>query len=127
VPGEQHAIRSRIAEGREPRIGRRRAHSHHLAAELAGEPARLAQCFSRDRPQLAVALLDEHQDLRSFSSSLRMRTSSATASGPSPTIRPAARSGGKASETTSRLGSPRSAACSSIGFFLAAMMPLSEA
>src|SRR5262249_30193925 len=80
---------------------------------------------------LAFALLEEHEHgerhHRTFASSRNPRPSSGTAAAPSPTMRPAPRSLGSASATTSSAGSPRAAGFSSMGFFLAAMMPLSEA
>src|SRR5690606_38432197 len=61
-----------------------------------------------------------------FASVLSSRTSSGTASGPSPTMRPPLRSGGSESDSTSSRDSPSWAGRTSIVFFLAAMIPLSD-
>src|SRR5439155_22144557 len=109
-------------------VGGREGDPHDLAAERRRQPVSQAQRFARDRADFAVALLDEDEDAHSsFASSRSSRTSSGIAAAPSPTMRPAARAAGSARAKTSRFISPSWAGFSSIGFFFAAMMPLSEA
>src|SRR5256885_13376531 len=80
-----------------------------------------------DLPQRPVALLEHGEDdrHRTFASSRSSRTSSGTASGPSPTILPSLRSAGGSSASTSIPPAARATGFVSSGFFFAATMPLS--
>src|SRR5439155_22421587 len=98
-----------------------------LPAQPIGEPASTGHDFMGDLPQRPVALLEHGEDdrHRTFASSRSSRTSSGTASGPSPTILPSLRSAGGSSASTSIPPAARATGFVSSGFFLAAMMPLS--
>ena len=93
------------------------------------ELARGSNDFERDLAKDSSAILGYSEDgghVRSPSlPSASNRTSSTTASGPSPTILPAGRSAGSWSDWTVRDPDPSDTGFTSSGFFFAAMMPLS--
>src|SRR5262249_49998703 len=100
----------------------------HGAAQPVGQLPRRRDHLAAHLADGAVLLLADSQDRghqSTFASWRSTRTSSGTASGPSPTIRPALRSGGSASDVTDTRMLPSAAGFASIGFFLAAMIPLS--
>src|SRR5215213_3896535 len=93
---------------------------------LAGGGDRLERYLPKAaRPRFGKREEARHQS--TLASVWRRRSSSGTASAPSPMIRPGGRSGGSSIFSITRLVGPSCAALDSSGFFLAAMMPLSEA
>jgi hypothetical protein len=128
VRGKEHTVGAVRAGrlGREPR--RSQPNGMDLATELIRQHPPGRQDFERDPLQHAVALLEHHEHVRHQSTFASVRSASmraGTASAPSPTIRPAFRSGGYARSITSRPMGGRAAGFTSSGFFLAAMIPLS--
>ena len=101
----------------------------HLGAPAQGirEAPRAGHDLMGHLADGAVALLEhrEHVAHSTFASSRSSRTSSGTAAEPSPTILPACRSGGRASERISSAPGPGAVGFTSSGFFFAAMIPLS--
>src|ERR1043166_8645296 len=96
-------------------------------AQRIRQPSRPGHHLLRDLADGAAALLEhrEHVAHSTFASSRSSRTSSGTAAAPSPTILPAWRSAGRASDRTSSAPAPGAVGFTSSGFFFAAMIPLS--
>src|SRR5689334_20707301 len=102
---------------------------HLSTAGFVGEHARGCYRFESHLPHFAAARLDKckhvcHQ--RTLASVCRSFTSSGTAAAPSPMMRPAWRSGGSSRRVTVSCGCGSCAGFDSSGFFLAAMIPLSD-
>src|ERR1051325_9016815 len=97
------------------------------AARRTRQPSRPGHHLLRDLADGAAALLEhrEHVAHSTFASSRSSRTSSGTAAAPSPTILPAWRSAGRASDRPSSAPAPGAVGFTSSGFFFAAMIPLS--
>ena len=128
---DQHAVGAAAAQlGGHGASARTDQHGVHLAAQRVRHLPGRRHHLEREATQLAVALLNECENVgrhqSTFACSLRSRTSSGTASGPCPTIRPAGRSGGGIIAYTSIRPGGSCAGFSSSGFFLAAMIPLSD-
>ncbi len=99
-----------------------------LSAERVGQRSGRGDGLVGDALQRAVTLLEhcDHVGHQSTFASLRSASTRAgTASAPSPTIRPAFRSGGGTRLTTSMPPPATAASFTSSGFFLAIMMPRS--
>src|SRR5690606_3489707 len=90
--------------------------------------ARGGQRLGCTLPKRAVTLFENGKNVRhdqsTFASEVSASMSAGTAAAPSPTIRPAGRSGGNANDATVTCAAPVVTGTTSSGFFFAAMIPL---
>src|SRR5215213_2214588 len=101
-----------------------------LSARRIGSLAGGGDCLERYLPKAARPRFGKREEARhqsTLASVWRRRSSSGTASAPSPMIRPGGRSGGSSIRCTVRLIFPSWAGLVSSGFFFAAIMPFNEA